>query len=250
MASEFVAQMIGNLRSMMASVGGAFMKIFTGLVTAFSKFRIFMATTFVPSILAGFAAIKTAMAPVLAAMAPILLPILAIAAVFGALYLGLNAIKEAMGFTSVLDVLMLGVAHLKDAFGHVVNAIGSIVNFIFGIVESIASFIGFDVELPKVPTMDTDNAEKKKAELDLKAEEQRIKDAEEKRRQELNTAGQGTEMLDLSTQNAMAQTEPQPTQAPQVAQTNVTQSRSETSKVTVISGRMPRSVSYAASYAR
>ena len=48
----------------------------------------------------------------------------------------------------------------------------------------------------------------------------------------------------------MAQTEPQPTQAPQVAQTNVTQSRSETSKVTVISGRMPRSVSYAASYAR
>ena len=250
MASEFVAQMMGNLRSMMASVGGAFMKIFRGLVTAFQVFRVFMVTTFVPSMLAGLTAIGAAMAPVLAAMAPILLPILAIAAVFGALYLGLNAIKEAMGFTSVLDVLMLGVAHLKDAFGHVVNAIGSIVNFIFGIVEGIASFIGFDVELPKVPTMDTDNAEKKKAELDLKAEEQRIKDAEEKRRQELNTAGQGTEMLDLSTQNAMAQTEPQPTQAPQVAQTNVTQSRSETSKVTVISGRMPRSVSYAASYAR
>ena len=250
MASEFVAQMLANLRSMMASVGGAFMKIFRGLVTAFQTFRLFMMGTFIPSMIAGLTSIGAAIMPVLAAMAPILLPILAIAAVFGLIYLGLEKLREAMGFTSIFDVIMLGVAHLQDAFGHVVNAIGSIVNFIFGIVEGIASFIGFDVELPKVPKMSTDNAEKKKAELDLKAEQERIKKAEEERKQaELNAQGPGTEMLDMSTENALANVGPQK-ETKVITQQNVSQNRSESNRVTVLSGREHRSSGFMGAYAR
>lgn len=250
MASEFVAQMLANLRSMMASVGGAFMKIFRGLVTAFQTFRLFMMGTFIPSMIAGLTSIGAAIMPVLAAMAPILLPILAIAAVFGLIYLGLEKLREAMGFTSIFDVIMLGVAHLQDAFGHVVNAIGSIVNFIFGIVEGIASFIGFDVELPKVPKMSTDNAEKKKAELDLKAEQERIKKAEEERKQaELNAQGPGTEMLDMSTENALANVGP-PKETKVITQQNVSQNRSESNRVTVLSGREHRSSGFMGAYAR
>lgn len=250
MASEFVANMLTNLRSMMASVGGAFMKIFRGLVTAFQTFRLFMMGTFIPSMIAGLTSIGAAIMPILAAMAPILLPILAIAAVFGLIYLGLEKLREAMGFTSIFDVIMLGVAHLKDAFGHVVNAIGSIVNFIFGIVEGIASFIGFDVELPKVPKMSTDNAEKKKAELDLKAEQERIKKAEEERKQaELNAQGPGTEMLDMSTQNALANVGPQK-ETKVITQQNVSQNRSESNRVTVLSGREHRSSGFMGAYAR
>ena len=250
MASEFVAQMLANLRSMMASVGGAFMKIFRGLVTAFQTFRLFMMGTFIPSMIAGLTSIGAAIMPVLAAMAPILLPILAIAAVFGLIYLGLEKLREAMGFTSIFDVIMLGVAHLQDAFGHVVNAIGSIVNFIFGIVEGIASFIGFDVELPKVPKMSTDNAENKKAELDLKAEQERIKKAEEERKQaELNAQGPGTEMLDMSTENALANVGP-PKETKVITQQNVSQNRSESNRVTVLSGREHRSSGFMGAYAR
>ena len=250
MASEFVAQMLANLKSMMASVGGAFMKIFRGLVTAFQTFRLFMMGTFIPSMIAGLTSIGAAIMPILAAMAPILLPILAIAAVFGLIYLGLEKLREAMGFTSIFDVIMLGVAHLQDAFGHVVNAIGSIVNFIFGIVEGIASFIGFDVELPKVPKMSTDNAEKKKAELDLKAEQERIKKAEEERKQaELNAQGPGTEMLDMSTQNALANVGP-PKETKVITQQNVSQNRSESNRVTVLSGREHRSSGFMGAYAR
>ena len=250
MASEFVAQMLANLKSMMASVGGAFMKIFRGLVTAFQTFRLFMMGTFIPSMIAGLTSIGAAIMPILAAMAPILLPILAIAAVFGLIYLGLEKLREAMGFTSIFDVIMLGVAHLQDAFGHVVNAIGSIVNFIFGIVEGIASFIGFDVELPKVPKMSTDNAEKKKAELDLKAEQERIKKAEEERKQaELNAQGPGTEMLDMSTENALANVGP-PKETKVITQQNVSQNRSESNRVTVLSGREHRSSGFMGAYAR
>tara|TARA_B100000902_G_scaffold139804_1_gene137866 strand:- start:765 stop:2477 length:1713 start_codon:yes stop_codon:yes gene_type:complete len=250
MASEFVANMMANLRSMMSSVGGAFMKVFRGLTTIFQTFRLFMMGTFIPSMIAGFSAMIAGMTPVLLAMAPILLPILAIAALFGGIYLGLNALKEAMGFTSIFDVIMLGVAHLQDAFGHVVNAIGSIVNFIFGIVEGIASFIGFDVELPKVPKMSTDNAEKKKAELDLKAEQERIKKAEEERKQaELNAQGPGTEMMDLSAENALANLTPQ-TDQKIITQQNINQSSSESTRVTVLSSRDTIAQQMARSYAR
>ena len=208
MAVTFVTDMAASLRSMMASVGRALMNPITTLRNLFTGFRVFMTATFIPGMIAAFTGMMASVGGMLAAMAPILIPILAIGALLGLIYLAFDSLKKAMGFTSIFDVIMLGVAHLKDAFAHVVNAIGSIVNFIFGIVEGIASFIGFDVELPKVPKMSTDNAEKKKAELDLKAEQARIEAAAEEERQKMAEAGQGTEILDTSTENAMTPAAP------------------------------------------
>ena len=132
-------------------------------------FRIFMMTTFIPSMIAAFSGMMAAITPILAALAPILLPILAIAAVFGLIYVALEKMRESLGFTSIFDVLMLGVMHMKDAFGHVVNLIGSIVNFILGMVEKFGRFLGFEIDLPEIPKMDTDSAEKFKAQKQLEA---------------------------------------------------------------------------------
>ena len=208
MAVTFVTDMTKSLMSMMASVGTALMNPITTLRKLFTTFRLFMTATFIPGMIAAFTGMMASVGGMLAAMAPILIPILAIGAILGLIYLAFDSLKKAMGFTSIFDVIMLGVAHLKDAFAHVVNAIGSIVNFIFGIVEGIASFIGFDVELPKVPKMSTDNAEKKKAELDLKAEQARIEAAAEEERQKLSEQGQGTEILDTSAENAITPAAP------------------------------------------
>ena len=208
MAVTFVTDMTKSLMSMMASVGTALMNPITTLRKLFTTFRLFMTATFIPGMIAAFTGMMASVGGMLAAMAPILNPILAIGAILGLIYLAFDSLKKAMGFTSIFDVIMLGVAHLKDAFAHVVNAIGSIVNFIFGIVEGIASFIGFDVELPKVPKMSTDNAEKKKAELDLKAEQARIEAAAEEERQKLSEQGQGTEILDTSAENAITPAAP------------------------------------------
>ena len=98
--------------------------------------------------------------------------------------------------------------------------------------------------------MSTDNAEKKKAELDLKAEQERIKKAEEERKQaELNAQGPGTEMLDMSTQNALANVGP-PKETKVITQQNVSQNRSESNRVTVLSGREHRSSGFMGAYAR
>lgn len=250
MVSDFVANMMANLKSMMASVGGAFMKVFRGLTTVFQVFRVFMLTTFVPSMIAAFSGMMAAMVPIFAALSPILVPILAIAALFGAIYVGLTMLRDAMGFTSIFDVIMLGVAYLQDAFGHVVNAIGSIVNFIFGIVEGIASFIGFDVELPKVPKMSTDNAEKKKAELDLKAEKARIEEEQRLAREKEKENLTGSDIPDLSAENALGQMDVQ--QQPVVVQnqqsSTTTQSSSVTSNIT--SGRPLRTSGLQLSFSR
>ena len=127
-----------------------------------------------------------AITPMLAALAPILLPIAAIAAVFGIIYLALEKMREALGFTSIFDVMLLGLAYLKDGFGHIVNLIGTIVNFIMGLVGKFASFLGFDIDIPKIPKMDTDNASRKKAELQEKAATAAEEEAAKKAKQDID----------------------------------------------------------------
>ena len=55
-------------------------------------------------------------------------------------------------------------------------------NFILGIVEKFGRFLGFEIDLPEIPKMSTDNAANKKAELEVKAKEAEL----EKIRQEAN----------------------------------------------------------------
>jgi hypothetical protein len=153
--------------------------IVSRVVKAVKVFRVFMLGSFIPGMISMFTGMISAMTPILAALSPILTPIAIIAAILGGIYLGLEAFRKAFGFTSIFDMLMMGVSYLKDAFAHVVNAVGSIVNFILGMVEGIAGIFGFEIDLPTIPKMATDNAEKKKAELKAKevaAEEEKLKE--------------------------------------------------------------------------
>ena len=153
--------------------------IVSRVVKAVKVFRVFMLGSFIPGMIGMFTGMISAITPILAALAPILIPIALIAAAFGVIYLALLGLSKAFGFTSIFDMLMMGVSYLKDAFAHVVNAVGSIVNFILGMVEGIAGIFGFEIDLPTIPKMATDNAEKKKAELKAKevaAEEEKLKE--------------------------------------------------------------------------
>lgn len=169
--------MLGVLLALAPLIVGKLAKLVKGI----KVFRVFMMGSFIPGMISAFSGMIAAITPMLAAMAPILLPILAIAAIFGLIYAGLAAMRDAMGFTSIFDVIMLGFSYLKDAFAHIVNAVGSIVNFIMGMIEGIAGIFGFEIDLPTIPKMATDNAEKKKAELKAKAaaeEEEKLKEKE------------------------------------------------------------------------
>ncbi len=149
------------------------------LIRGFKIFRLFMLGTMVPMLTSAFTAMMTAMTPIFAAMAPVLLPILAIAAIFGIIGLALVKIRDAMGFTSIFDVMSLGIAHLQDAFAHVVNLIGGIVNFVLGLVEKFGRFLGFEIDLPEIPKMDTNNAAKEKVRLLEKAKQAEIEKQKE-----------------------------------------------------------------------
>lgn len=169
LATSYAGSMTAHLKDMMKNLGNTLMKPLRFLLNVAKGFRVFMMASFIPGMIAAFTGMIAAITPMLAALAPILLPIAAIAAVFGVIYLALEKMREALGFTSIFDVMLLGLAYLKDGFGHIVNLIGTIVNFIMGLVGKFASFLGFDIDIPKIPKMDTDNAKKKKAELQEKA---------------------------------------------------------------------------------
>ena len=179
LATSYAGSMTAHLKDMMKNLGNTLMKPLRFLLNVAKGFRVFMMATFIPGMIA-------AITPMLAALAPILLPIAAIAAVFGIIYLALEKMREALGFTSIFDVMLLGLAYLKDGFGHIVNLIGTIVNFIMGLVGKFASFLGFDIDIPKIPKMDTDNASRKKAELQEKAATAAEEEAAKKAKQDID----------------------------------------------------------------
>ena len=203
MMKTFIPGILNMYASIMSS--GPVIKLTTTLNKIGKAFKLFMLGTFIPGMVSMFTGMIAAVTPVLIAMAPILLPILAIAAVFGLIALALGKIRDALGFTSIFDVLMLGLAHMKDAFAHVVNLIGSIVNFITGLVGKFAGFLGFDIDIPKIPKMATDNAMKKKAELQVKAREAEAEKIKQDTFQELEEGTyQGAEEFDQMMETAPA----------------------------------------------
>ena len=191
----FIPGVINMFRSLIASFPAGLNK----LVTIAKGFRVFMLGTFIPGMISAFTGMLASMAPIMLAMAPILIPILAIAALFGLIYAGLAAMRDAMGFTSIFDVIMLGFAYLKDAFAHIVNAVGSIVNFILNMVEGVAGIFGFEIDLPKIPKMATDNAEKKKAEIKVK---KAALDAEKIQKEEMSGDAMNSQSFDNALEKA------------------------------------------------
>lgn len=202
MISNFIPNMIANLNSMMTSLGGKIMTLFQKLVNISKLFRAFMLTTFIPSMIAGFTAISATLATVLAPLAPILLPVLAIAAAFGLVLAGLNKIKESMGFTSIFDVISLGLAHVKDGFARLGNFFIKIAKKIGGMIESVAGIFGIEVpsfvtNMADMQLLDTNNAARKRVELDQKAEAARLEKQKEEKLDDVMLPGpmNGNELL-------------------------------------------------------
>jgi hypothetical protein len=170
MAKSFIPGMLSMFRSI-TSLPMKGMNLLTKVATGF---RYFITGAWIPGMITS---LKTMMIGLKATLAPFAAPILIITAIIAAVALigvALAKIRDALGFTSIFDVLMLGLAHMRDAFAHVVNLVGSIVNFIVGLVEKFGKFLGFEIDLPKIPKMATDNAARKKAELEVKAREAEI----------------------------------------------------------------------------
>ena len=186
MLTEFIPNMLTNLKSMMASLSGKIMTLMNNLAKVAKAFRVTMLTTFIPGMIAALTTISATLATVLAPLAPILVPILAIAAAFGLVLLGLNKIKESMGFTSIFDVIMYGVSFIKDGLAHLGNVFIKIAKKVAGLGAGLLEVIGIDVpdwvyKARDMELMATDNAARKKIELDQKAEATRLeKQTEEK----------------------------------------------------------------------
>ena len=157
----------GLLGSLILVLGGPLLKGLSALVKVAQAVRSFVTLTWVPGMITMLSGMMSSFMAML--MNPVGLIVIGIAAAFALVGVALAKIRDAMGFTSIFDVIMLGLAHLKDAFGHLVNSIGGMVNFILGIVEKFGSFLGFEIELPEIPEMSTDNAARKRVELEEKA---------------------------------------------------------------------------------
>ena len=168
LATQYSGSMIAHFKAMARSLGGKLMKMIRGVTAAANVFRVFMMGTFLPGIGVALISMSTALAAVLAPFAVPIAIALGIALIVAAIGFALTKLRDALGFTSVFDVLMLGVAHLQDAFGHIVNLMGAYVNFILGMVEKFGKFLGFEIDLPEIPKMSTDNAAKKKVEFQQK----------------------------------------------------------------------------------
>lgn len=145
MVTTFIPTVVSTLKGAASAVGAGFLKAFSFLSTAFGVFGTFMKFTLIPSLVAGFAAMKLAMAPMLAALGPILVPVLAIAAILGGLALGLKFIKEKMGFESILDALKYSFLLFADFISMIVNAVTFIPRKIIGFLgKTLAWMLGLD----------------------------------------------------------------------------------------------------------
>ena len=164
MMKTFIPNMIAMFKSMMGKAFSLLLGGISKLKLLVLAFKAFMLTTFLPAIGGFIMGLITSLGAVLIPLAIPIAIAAGIAAVVAGIGFALTKLRDALGFESIFDVLMLGVMHLKDAFATIVNFIGSIVNKILGIAEKFGKFIGFEVDLPEIPKMVTDSAEQFKAE--------------------------------------------------------------------------------------
>ena len=155
-------------------LGGPLLKGISMLLKVARVVRGFVLLQWVPGMIAALSGMATSFMAMLAPFAPIIAAVAGIVLLVVGIKKGLEMLRDSLGFSSVFDVILLGVAHLKDAFGHIANTVSGIVNFIMGIVEKFADFLGFEIDIPEIPELATDNAAKKKVELQQKALDEKL----------------------------------------------------------------------------
>jgi hypothetical protein len=179
MLTEFIPNMLSNLKSMMASLGGKVMSLMNKLVTAAKTFRVMLLTTWIPGMIVALSTMATSL---MATLAPFAVPIAIVAGIVAAVALiglALTKIRDSLGFTSIFDVIMYGVSFIKDGLAHLGNVFIQIAKKIAGLGAGLLEFLGVDVpdwvyKARDMELMRTDNAARKKVELDQKAEAAKI----------------------------------------------------------------------------
>lgn len=261
MISDFVANMMANLKSMMTSVGNAFMTALKGLANFAKVFKVFMMTSFIPSMTAAFSGMISAMVPIIAAMAPILVPILAIMALVGALYLGFKMLQDSLGpGASIMDTLKVAMLYFVDFLAMIVNGITFIPRKIIGFLgpKLLKWIMGDDFDTSFIDNLaggfETNRGAKAAEEIRLKNEKAAAEEAMAKEQEELRQKDQqnltGADIPDISAENALAQVDVKqnPVVVSNQQSSNVNNSSSVTSNI--ISGRPLRSSGLSLSFSR
>ena len=150
-------------------------------------------------VLAMFSAALVPLAPVIAIG-------LAIAAAIGVFAYLMTKLRDAMGLSSVMDLIFIAWGYVKDAFAHIGNIYIRIANVVMGWIEKVAKWFGFEIEMPQMEEMKTNNAEVAKTEARArkakKDEEKRLEEEKKAREEaELKAAEEGADLtVDIEVQ--------------------------------------------------
>tara|TARA_Y100001954_G_C15797185_1_gene598270 strand:+ start:907 stop:2451 length:1545 start_codon:yes stop_codon:yes gene_type:complete len=172
-----------SLKSVAASLGGAFTKVLKAMRVAATFIRV----TAIPMLMTTLATVGTTL---MAAMAPFLPIVLIVAAAIGAvvgIFLLIQKSIEGLGLGSMSDLLTVVFAGMKDGVNHFLNMFIAIGKKIGEIGGRIASALGFEVpefltNMAEMEYFDTDNASKALTEGQIKnreAIEKKIAETEE-----------------------------------------------------------------------
>jgi len=128
------------LGGIMLLFAGKLIKLLGTALKIARGFRIFMMGTFIPTLIGMFSAMITALTPIVIAMAPILVPVLAIMALVGGLYLGFKKLQESLGpGASIMDTLKVGMLYFIDFLSMIVNGITYIPRKLIGFLGKRAA---------------------------------------------------------------------------------------------------------------
>jgi len=163
--------MLATGKGLMSMVTGVLSKLGTAvkfLRAGYAAITAFTMKTLVPTLMGAVASMSVTLAPML----PIIIGVgLAIAGIA----LLLNKVKNALGFDSIFDVMLLGVEHMKDGLAVVANFFIKIAQKLAGLGGGLLEKLGIKVpdfvkNLENAELMDTNGAEKFKASVYEKQE--------------------------------------------------------------------------------
>jgi hypothetical protein len=168
------------LRSV-ASIRSGFTKFKNAMIILNKGFKLMRA-----GIMAAGAAVNSGFAGILAtlgitgvALGPAILIGLAIVAAVALIAFGLTKLRDAMGVGSVMDLIFVAWGYVKDGFAHVGNVFITIANVIMDFIGKVAKWFGFEIEMPQMEKMKTNNAETAKTEARQKKAKADAEKAEE-----------------------------------------------------------------------
>lgn len=186
---------------LITAFGGIFTKL-AKVVKAIKVFRVFMVSTFVPTMIASLTSMGSMMGFAAGSLAIVLAPVLAIVAVVGLLYAGFKALNSNLGEgAGMMDTLKVAALYLVDFLSMLVNGITFIPRKLIGFLgPRVAKFLfGDDFDTSGIEKMaaglKTNRGAEAAAEIKLKND----KAAAEKKLEEEMELPANTTGIDLQT---------------------------------------------------